>query len=487
MKRTLSWLLICAVILSVIFTSCGEKETETTPSAPETEESAESVPEETGYDPGIEKADYNGYDFTVMERATDDSGWWYSMDVYAEGLTAEPVNDAVYARNETVNEYFNIKIKPYTTDHTNFKTELKNSAAANDHLVDIAMLTLESAISSSQDALLFDLNSFDVFNPDAPYYTQSVLRDTSVLNRNYLAVGDMTLVANEGTWAMMFNKQVAENHQVEDLYGLVRTGGWTIDKFYELTADIGVDDGNGKPDLKDFFGMLTTGDAYPAFLYAFDYKIIEKDENDVPVFQGMTERLTTAAEKLLQILDNDRVTCHGQLGGDWSDFQTMFESNQSLFYSEVLQCVTRLRNMDVDFGLLPLPKLDEIQDTYHTNIHTWASDALCIPTSCADPEMSASVFEYLSFASMSTLKPAYYDKTLTYKAMRDEESVEMLDYLLKGRVVDLGYISDIGTVYSGLMNQLRSGKSELSSFFQKKMKVADKQLDKFIENYEKIS
>ena len=85
---------------------------------------------------------------------------------------------------------------------------------------------------------------------------------------------------------------------------------------------------------------------------------------------------------------------------------------------------------------------------------------------------------------MSTLKPAYYDKVLTYKAMRDEDSVEMLDYLLDGRVVDLGYLDDTGTVYSGLHTQLASGNTDLASFFEKRERSAEKQLAKLLAAFE---
>ena len=491
--RTLS-LLLSLLLSAPLLGACGESSnsgeepktaSELTDTAGENPTAEESLPEEEpAYDPGIEQKDFGGRDFVIMDRSPDSSGWWVSMDVYAEELTGEPLNDAVYNRNETVNQYFNIRVTPYTIPDGNFVSTLRSSAAANDHIADLAMLTLATSITSAKNALLFDLNAFDAFHPDAPYYTQSILHSTSILHRNYLAVGDMTLVSNEGTWSLMYNKQVAENYGVEGLYDLVREGKWTVDRFYELVKDIGTDtDGNGKADLNDFFGMLTTGDAYPAFVYALDYKVLDKDENDAVVFCGFTERLSAAAEKILMILDNDRIACHGQLGGDWSVFQKMFESNQSLFYSEVLQCVTRLRSMEVDFGLLPLPKLDEIQEAYHTNIHSWASDALTIPTIVEDPDMSAAVFEYLSFISMSTLKPEYYEKVLTYKAMRDEDSVEMLDYLLDGRIVDIGYLDDTGGIYSGLVSQLNSGKADLASFFEKREKSAQKQLDKFMASF----
>ena len=70
------------------------------------------------------------------------------------------------------------------------------------------------------------------------------------------------------------------------------------------------------------------------------------------------------------------------------------------------------------------------------------------------------------------------------KAMRDEDSVEMLDYLLDGRVVDLGYLDDTGTVYSGLHTQLASGNTDLASFFEKRERSAEKQLAKLLAAFE---
>lgn len=493
MKNALLCLLILGILTSSVMTSCGETktdsdvDTETIPTVTDVEDS--SVPEsETEYDPGVPQVDYNGKTFTIMERADDASGWWGSIDVYTEETNGEPINDAVFDRNQAVNDYFNINIQPLTVEETSFKSTLQESAASSDNICDLAMLSLRTALSSSEVNLLYDLNQFEVFNKEAPYYTHSVFKDTSILNRNYFAVGDMTLIANEGTWALMFNKEVAEAQQIENLYELARNKQWTVDKFYGIIKDIGYDaNGDSTMNENDFYGMITSSGTYEGLLYALDYKIVDKDENDSLVFRGMTERLTNAAEMIIQIMDDESVTFnYSKRNSDWEPAQYMFEEGHSLFYGEVLQCVTRLRNMDVDFGLLPWPMLDETQDTYKTCINSWASDALALPTIVSDAEMSANVFEYLSFQSMKYLKPAYFDKALTYKAMRDEESMEMLDYILDGRVVDIGHIADVGTVCSSLINQLNSGKYELSSFFQKKMKVAVKQLEKVMENYSSL-
>lgn len=491
MKNALLWLAALTILTSSALVSCSNAEEssdtadETTASVSGTDSESERLETETSYDPEVPKIDCGGRAFTILEREADVTGWWASIDVYSEGLSGEPINDAVFERNLKTEDYFNIVIQPYSVPHENFKKTLQDSAAAGDALCDLAMLTLASAISSSQDNLLHDLNDFDCIHKDAPYYTHNVFEDTSILGRNYLAVGDMTLIANEGTWALMFNKEVAEQYRVEDMYELSRNHEWTVDRFYGIMQDIGADtNGDGKVDDGDFYGMITSGETYSALIYALGYKTIDKDENDGLIYRGLTEQLTTAAEKIIQIMDTERITFnYSKMGSDWEPAQHMFENGQSLFYGEVLQCVTRLRNMDVDFGLLPWPMFDESQDTYKTLIHSWASDALTIPTSVIDPEMSAYVFEYLSYQSMSYLKPAYFDKTLTYKSMRDEDSMEMLEYVLDGRVVDIGYVADVGGVCSGLVNQLNSGRYELSSYFQKKLKAADRQLSNMMESY----
>lgn len=488
MKRRLALILALLLMSSAALTGCSDsnKQNENTDDSNpggtvQTGENADAQADEEDYDPHIEQTDYNGREFIILDRADDDSGWWCSIDVYSEEMTGEVINDAVFDRNKAVEDYFNIGINHYSD--SNFKTVLKNSAAANDHICDLGMLSLSGAMTCSQENLLFDLHLFDVINFDAPYYTKSVFNDTSVLHRNYFAVGDMTLIANDGTWALMFNKQVREDLGVEDLYELARNNEWTIDKYYSIIKDIGYDDGNGKVDDNDFYGLITSNDSYQGMLYALDYRVVDKDENDGLVYRGFTERLTTAVEKLVQIMSDQSITYNYNKYITWYDAQLMFEAGHSLFYGEVLQCVTRLRNMDVDFGLIPYPKLDDIQECYKTCIHSGASDCLTIPSMVEDPEMSAKVFEYLSYQSMNYLKPAYYGKALTYKAMRDEESIEMLDYVLEGRVVDIGYIADIGTVYSSLLSQLSSGKTELSSFFQKKLKPASKELQKVMDAY----
>ena len=52
-----------------------------------------------------------------------------------------------------------------------------------------------------------------------------------------------------------------------------------------------------------------------------------------------------------------------QNGGSWSAVTSWFSNGGALFRSSVLEPVPRdLRSLDVNFGILPFPELDENQD-----------------------------------------------------------------------------------------------------------------------------
>jgi hypothetical protein len=85
--------------------------------------------------------------------------------------------------------------------------------------------------------------------------------------------------------------------------------------------------------------------------------------------------------------------------------------------------------------------------------------------------------------SVGTVTEAYYDKALTYKYMRDEESAKMLDMILASRIYDLAYIYDWGSLYTQLKSLINTGKDTVASTWDKKMAAAEKALTKTVDAY----
>lgn len=95
-----------------------------------------------------------------------------------------------------------------------------------------------------------------------------------------------------------------------------------------------------------------------------------------------------------------------------------------------------MRDMTSDFGIIPIPKIEESQETYHSMLQSNNATSYSIPISVSDPDRSALILEALAEESVDTLTPAYYENTLKRKASRDSESADMLDLIFANRIID---------------------------------------------------
>jgi len=136
--------------------------------------------------------------------------------------------------------------------------------------------------------------------------------------------------------------------------------------------------------------------------------------------------------------------------------------------------------MEIDFGVIPFPKLDETQPTYNHFVHTTAA-MMSIPVTNLDLENTTIMLEAMAAKSKYTLQRAYYDICLEGKFMRDEESAAMLDIILDTRNFDIGYIYNWGNLFTNFRNVLTSGKGDLASQYAKAEKSAVAQMEKTVE------
>jgi hypothetical protein len=160
----------------------------------------------------------------------------------------------------------------------------------------------------------------------------------------------------------------------------------------------------------------------------------------------------------------------------------MFKAGQALLYFHSLSKIDTLRDMEIDFGVLPYPKLDENQDKYSSFIDLH-NPFMGVPKTVSNLERTGAIIEDLSYLSSKYLVPAYYDTTLKTKFARDEESIEMLDIIRDGIVFDFGCVYDVSTAFI-FQNQINANKREYVSAIEKAMNAAQRNLDKIIQAYE---
>jgi hypothetical protein len=116
----------------------------------------------------------------------------------------------------------------------------------------------------------------------------------------------------------------------------------------------------------------------------------------------------------------------------------VFYSGNALFTSFGVGRITspEMVNMEDDFGILPVPKWDEDQQEYYTNIDNQSSDVICVLKTVRDTELVGAVIEAMSAASYELVVPLYCESVLELRGARDPESSEMLRMILGTRVMD---------------------------------------------------
>ena len=133
-----------------------------------------------------------------------------------------------------------------------------------------------------------------------------------------------------------------------------------------------------------------------------------------------------------------------------SDVPLCFSNNKAYIACTTLGRLGLLRDMKDDFGVVPFPKYNEDQERYYTRvIDGWLH---VVPSTSADPEFTSVIMEALASETAKNVFPEYYNKLLTQKILRDEESIEMMELIRANRVMDLGDVP----LYEDIRNKYTS-------------------------------
>ena len=103
--------LICAFVM-VIATVAVAASCKKTNDSPDGSDSASGSVTENDVLANIPDSDFDGYKFKVLARA----GEAYTGEIYDDGTTAEPVNEAVYRRNQILQDKYDFEIEVYPVD-----------------------------------------------------------------------------------------------------------------------------------------------------------------------------------------------------------------------------------------------------------------------------------------------------------------------------------------------------------------------------------
>lgn len=455
----------------------GQADGKTDTAEPETERILPQLPER----------DYEGYDFKIMSKGNDHPHW-VARDIAAEKETGDTINDAVYKRNLAVSEMYNVTFSEIAGN--DWYNRVSTAVTAGDDAYDLLELHLYSVVNRLiENQLLLDLCNIPYMDLSMPWYDRNAGDALSIGGKLYATVGDISVMDNDATWIVLFNKKLAGDYNIENLYHAVQNGSWTLELMQNYSRLVSKDlDGNGIMDENDRYGMQNEPCNVLIFTLAAGENMVVKDENDLPVISISTARFNDVYTKGIELLtDTDICMNYADYvdkypGTDpWTKcMDPKFASGDVLFNITGLNRVTMFRSMEADFGILPIPKYTESDDNYICPVHLWCSSSISVPKTAFDPERTGIVIEALSAESMYTLTPAYYEISLKTKFARDDDSSDMLDLIFSSRNYDLGMMYDWGGIYTLTQNLAYAGNDNLASEYAKISRRAESEMEKSV-------
>lgn len=482
MRKLLSLLLVI-VILGGVFCSCGN-------SGQDIEEfsSSNDTVTEVATDPLMErleevktKADWKGQDFGVL-YVNNIAGYTEEFEAVANTNDASGsgvINDAVYERNKLFEEYCNLNLVFIPKGNSAINGQILNEVKTMTGDFHLVMQTAADTATAATSGYLFDYLKLDLDYEQA-WWDQGML-DFSLKGHIYLMNGPFNIVDDDVTYVMMFNKKLQTEHHIEDLYDTVQNKQWTLSYFNSLVSDFSSDNGDGVWDEKDTYGFTSPSTVGVSFFYGAGLRMVDNSRTmETPKLM-----LDDKMEIALNVLDISRAVIHDNNSsyvtgsGQESTSAEIFTSGRALFYSEVASYLRSMTaNMEDDYGVLPIPKYNEEQETYYTWSNSIGS-TLSIPSTIAkqDVESFAIVLEMFVLLSQKYVRPAYYDVVLLTRNVDDVESSEILDMIFQNRTYDmvLYYSLGLSNVFS---NAVMSRGSDFSSQYA----AANKSFDRTISN-----
>lgn len=415
---------LLAVLTVAGFAACGGKDGETVDSTGTQTDTAESATEvtETEYIP--EYKDFGGRKVTILRPQER----YYDV---AEEQNGEVVNDAIFTRDSKLSEMFGVTFENVLmTDGWDTRAQYNGHIAsvvqAGDPTYDYIYGIEVCTIDTLSTGYFFNLLEYDELKLENEWWLGEQAKTLGLAGKLYGVFGASTLDIYKEIAILFANTAILTNNGIDLPYKSVLAGSWTVDEFMNnaitCTADL---NGDGVYKITDdIIGSVGRHTSARSWQGSLDIQILDLDKNGEIVFYGMTDRLAKAVDITADFFASGSI--YSVIDANDIGNLNAFASGNVLYYCERLIQSELLRDMEDDFAIIPLPKLDESQENYITQGAT-ATCMILIPVTASDPNMSAMIMEASTYYGWGDILPKYYEVALKEKFLRDANNKQVLD------------------------------------------------------------
>jgi hypothetical protein len=485
----LTCLLIALLMVVACFASCGGSGEDTTlPTASgitDNDTGRNAVKDTVPTD-----LKFNGEKMTFFVR--DDNDLWKN-EIDVEKTTNNTLFDAIYYRNAAVEQRLGIDIEQIGQSGNFSASDAWNSTLRNSVLTksgdyEAAAIYASTGSALAVEGLYYNVLDLPHLNLDQPWWNQTIKNELTLFDTLYYLGGDIVVTEIANGMTMFFNKDLfTELYQTQniDLYAMVDEQKWTIDKLHEFVAGAWIDENSdgviSDGDTVGYKNNATTGSdgGMDAWIPAMGIRLTTIIDG-YPELTFYDEHTVEAFEKVKDFHLNNP----GSLVSA-SAPATSFNIGNQLFTRSNLNAGDKFRDMQDDYGVLPLPKFDEEQDDYYTTFDN-TSSLIVVLSTCTATEKVGATLELMAAEAYKQVTPAYFEICLQGKYSDEPQDAAMYDRILKTFVFNFGFCYSTKSL-DGMGSLFRNLTSDIAQTYEANKTKYQTALETLIDKRDEIS
>lgn len=492
MKKTIRFIamLLALVTLTALVAACAETTGEETTEeiaateAPANDATEAPITEEiTLFTPDDLDEKYE-FDTTITILMWDD----YRMTEFYAEETGDIIDDSIYHRNVKVSERLGITLEFVeepgdSGDYKAWIQKAENDRAA-DNAYDIYAGYSRSAPLMATKGMTTNLLDHEAFSVEKPWWPEALTSECTVNDKLYFCTGD---IATSMLWYMngfMYNKELYESNISTERtpMDMVLANEWTMDIFFTMVKDLYIDNNqDGKKDKGDFFGCTMYSTDLGAFQIGAGITSLEKTEDGgLRISEKWNSQLCSDICALL----GSYIQQPGVFSAT-SDSRRPFFDGTSIFHMDRIFLIKGVDNGNsedkVEFpcGVVPVPKYDNNQEKYRTNLGN-PYTIYAVNATSKNLEAAVTTLEAMGSENYRSVTPAVFEVAMKVRYSDDAQTSQVFDILKEGVSFDLGklYGTSFGDVTANLFPNTANSTSYTS--FLTALKRSERLIEKGI-------
>lgn len=350
-----------------------------------------------------------------------------SNSILPDETVGTTISEELLRRNNYVEELLDVSITVTQADPQIMLEEIQAAVRSGAFYADLIEIPQSYISIYGAAGVLMNLQSLPGLNFEAEYFNATGTSAGTGGDMIYALTGYASLTP-DALSAVFFNKTLLEELQLESPYALVDRGEWTMDKYLEYTAALSSLEG----EYYSYAAQNTSVYLPDLLFFSGGQRLTQSTPGAYPYINFNATDTEDLFAKMSAIVYDERGFGNAVAG------ISAFDSGNTMFLIDRLSTMETIANSSTEWGLLPLPKYSVDQESYVSL--AYYEDALffgAIPT-ISDVQKVSDVLMALNITSYGITADAYVENA-SYLYLRDNDSIRMLDIIMKSAAYDFAY------------------------------------------------